>query len=242
MPRKRFSFDSMKNAATTMFLVICLFALEFCAAPRPTTAITGSWKDPEAKKYSTFFVVVLNKNLQVRSALEGEVSSLLKKQDVKAVKSLDVLGKDEKIETVEEKKAAVEKIQSLNYDAIVTVTLLKSTEEKRYVPGVSSYTPANVGVGSGYYNPSTGANQAPGGNSAFGMYYQDGGDVYNAPGYYETTKIYFIESRVFEANGAKLVWSAQSEAIYAGDLKAAARDFATAIVQKMNVDGIIRKD
>jgi len=223
-----------------MAMGVCMLILGSCAAPRPTTTFTGSWKDPEAKSYQTFFVVVMNKKHQVRSALEAEVSRLLKKEHVKAAKSLDVLGKDEKIETAEEKKAAVAKIQSLTYDAIVTIKLLKSTEEKRFVPGVSSYSPANVGVGSGYYNPATGANQASGGHSAFGMYYMDGGDVYNSSGYYETTKVYFIESNVYEANGAKLVWSGQSEAIYAGDLNAASRDFSTALVQTMKQAGLIR--
>jgi hypothetical protein len=232
----------MKYASGTILMFICLFVLATCSAPRPTTTITGSWKAPDAKSYQTFFVVVLNKKLQVRSALEGEVARMLKKQDVKAAKSLDILGKDEKIETPEEKKAAVEKIQSMNYDAIVTVALLKYTEEKVFVPGVSSYSPANVGVGSGYYNPATGANQSAGGHSAFGMYYMDGGDLYNAPGHYETTKVYFIESNVYEANGAKLVWSAQSEAFYAGDLNKASRDFATAIVQAVKQAGLIRKD
>jgi hypothetical protein len=232
----------MKYLSLIMLLGSGLLITGSCSAPRPTTSITGSWKDPQAKSYQTFFVVVLNKKLQVRSALEGEVSRSLKKEHVKAAKSMDVLGKEEKIETAEEKKVALEKILSMNYDAIVTVTLLKSTEEKRFVPGVSSYTPANVGVGSGYYNPSTGANQSAGGRSAFGMYYMDGGDLYNAPGYYETTKVYFIESRVYEANGAKLVWSAQSEAFYAGDLNAASRDFATAIVQEMSRARLIRKD
>jgi hypothetical protein len=232
----------MKYLIRSMCLGVLLFGLQFCAAPKPTTTITGSWKDPEAKNYQTFFVVVLNKKLQVRSALEGEMARLLKKEGVEAAKSMDVLGKDEKVETTEEKKAALEKIQSLNYDAIVTITLLRHTEEKRFVPGVSSYTPANVGVGSGYYNPSTGANQAPGGHSAFGMYYMDGGNVYNAPGYYETTQVYFIEVNVYEANGARLIWSAQSEAFYAGDLNSASRDFSTAIVNAMRQAGIIHKD
>jgi hypothetical protein len=213
-----------------------------CKSARPTTTITGSWKDPEAKTYKTFLVAVLNKKLSVRSTLEGDVSKMLKKEDVQADKSMDVLDKDEKIETDEEKRAAVEKIQSLNYDAIVVITVVRHTDEKRFVPGNSSYAPANVGVGSGYYNPATGANQSPGGQSAFGMYYMQGSTISNSPGYYVTDQVYFLRSNVFDLKTSRIIWSAESESFYGGDLAVASRDYSTAIVTAIKQAGIIHKE
>jgi hypothetical protein len=229
-------------SAPLMLVAACFFALASCKSARPTTTITGSWKDPEAKTYKTFLVASLNKKLSVRSSVEGDISKLLKKQGVDADKSMDVLGKEEKIETDEEKKAAVEKIHSMKYDAIVVVSVVRHTDEKRFVPGKSSYAPANVGVGSGYYNPATGANQAPGGNSAFGMYYMDGSTTYNTPGYYVTDQVYFLRTSVFDLKTSKLIWSAESESFYAGDIAAASRDFSTAIVTAIKQAGIIKQE
>lgn len=237
----QFSIPHIRVSRTARMLLLCFPLLVACAAEKSTTVITGSWKDPEAKKYESFFVVVLNKKYAVRGTLEEDISRLLKKEGVEAVKSVDVLGKDEKIETTEEKQAAVEKIQSLGYDAIVTVTVLRSTEENRYVPGTSSRAPANVGQGSGYYDPRTGANQGSGGQYAFGTYYMSGSTAYNTPGYYETDKVYFVQSNVYEAGTAKLVWSAQSETFYPGNLAAASRDFSMGMVAAMKEAGIVVK-
>src|SRR5882757_2938637 len=176
-----------------LLLIICI-ALASCSTRRPTTNITGSWKDPEGKSYQNFFVAVLAKNLPARSSIEGDISRDLKQEKVKATKSLDVLGHNEKVETAEEKQAAVEKIQSLGYDAIIVVTLVKQTEESHYVEGTSSYTPANIGVGTGYYNPVTNTSSGNGNYGAFGIYYMDASSAYNTPGYYATDKIYFVQS------------------------------------------------
>jgi hypothetical protein len=156
-------------------------------------------------------------------------------------KSLDVFGKEQKIETQEEKQAAVEKIQSLGYEAIITVSVLRHTDESRYVQGTTSYSPTTVGIGTGYYNPASGANQGSG-TYMFGTYYMGASSAYNQPGYYETDRVYFVQSNVYEAGTAKLIWSAQSETFYPGNLTAASRDFSRAMVKAMKEAGIVLSD
>jgi hypothetical protein len=227
----------------TILFVACFALLNSCATRRPTTNITAEWKDPERKSYQNFFVAVLAKNLQARSSMEGDISRDLKREKVKAIKSLDVLGHNEKVDTPEEKRAAVDKIKSLGYDAIMVVTLLKQTEENRYVDGTTSYTPTNIGVGTGYYNPVTGSTAGTNGNyGAFGMYYMAASSATSTNGYYETDKIYFVQSNMYDAKTEKLVWSAQSDTFFAGDLATASNDFAYVMVDALKKANLIYKN
>jgi hypothetical protein len=230
---------SLHTSVLVVLLILCFAVLESCSTTQ-ATKITGSWRDPEAKNYKDFFVAVLSKNLPARSTLEGDISRRLKREGVKVTQSLDIFSHTEKLETAEEKKAAVEKIQGLGHDAIITVTLVRHTEENRYVPGANSYTPTNIGYGSGYYSPTTGA--LPAGNySSFGGYYTNASSLYQTPGYYEMDKTYFVESRMFDTKTSRLVWSAQSETFNPGDLDNASDDFSLVMVDAMKQAKLIYK-
>ena len=228
------------NTLLLVLLIICV-ALESCAPTVKATNITASWKDPQAKTYKNFFVAALVKNRPARKYIEDDISDNLKQERVKAAKSLDILGHSENVETPEEKKAAVEKIRSLGYDAVVVVTLLRTQEESRWVEGASSYSPTNVGVGSGYVNPLTNAASIPGAYGSFGMYYTDTSTPYNTPGYYEKSKTYFVQCNVYDVETSNLIWSAQSETFDPGNVAAASDDFALAMVNALKAANIIYK-
>jgi hypothetical protein len=221
---------------------LSLALLSACSAVKPATNITGSWKDPETTTtYKDFMIVVLSKNLPVRSTFEGDISRKLKAEDVKASKSLDIIPHTEKVETIEDKKAAVEKIQSLGHDAIITVTLVKQTEENRYIPGQTQYQPTTIGVGTGYYNPVTRESQGGGNYGAFGVYYMAASKAYSTDGYYTVDKNYFVQTNMFDTKTAKLVWSAQSETFNPGDLSKASGDFSYVMVEALKKSGLLYK-
>ncbi len=227
----------VKHRYVVFLVIFSLMLLDSCSSTT-ATQITASWKDPEATSYQDFFVVVLSKNLPARSTVELDIARRLKKEGVKVEGSLELFPHVEKVATDEEKKAAVEKIQSLGHDAIITVTLLKKTEESRYVPGATSYTPTNIGYGTGY-TPATGGAPVQGTYGAFGTYYVSGSKPYQSEGYYETDKTYFLESRVFDAKTSKLVWSAQSHTFYPGSLPSASEDFSMVMVDALKKAGLI---
>lgn len=232
----------MKSFANVFLSSILFFigfaVLESCSSSATATKITGSWKDPEAGVYKDVFVAVLTKNKQARATLELDISRQLKKTGTKVTGSLALFPHTEEVETAEQKKAAVEKIQSLGHDAIMTVTLIKKTEESRYIPGTTSYAPTNLGYGTGY-TPATGGAPLTGTYGAFGGYYVNGSSVYTTPGYYEKDKTYFMESRVFDTRTAKLVWSAQSETFNPDDLATASSGFSLVMVEALKKAGLV---
>lgn len=230
----------MNTSFRLLLLISSCAVLESCSSTT-ATSITGSWKDPEAKNYTNYFVAVLHKKLSVRSTLEKDISRRLKHEGVKVTESMSIFPHTEDVETAEQKKAAVEKIQSFGHDAIITVTLVKHTEESRYVQGTSAYAPTNMGYGTGY-TPATGGAQTTGSYGAFGGYYVSGSSLYQSPGYYETDKTYFVESNVYDARTSKLVWSAQSQTFNPGDLATASGDFSLVMVDAMKKAGLINKE
>jgi len=232
---------SLHRSLQLTFIITCIVAWVSCATRTPTTTITGSWKDPEGKSYKDFLVAGLSKNLQARSSFEGDIAKKLKHEGVKAAESWLILGRDQKLDSAEDKKAALAKIQAMSYDAIITITLVKKTENARYVPGTTSYAPTNIGVGTGYYDPATGLNQGGGSYGSFGTYYMSASTVYNTEGYYETDKEYFVQSNVYDAKTAKLVWSAQSETFNPANLAMASSDFSYVMTEAMNKANLIYK-
>lgn len=219
-------------------VLICFVVVLSCGTP--ATKITGSWKDTNAISYKDFFVAVLSKNQQVRQQLEGDIADRLKRQHVKVTRSLEVFKHSEKVETPEERTAAIEKIKNLGHEAILVVKLVNKTEDTRYVPGTSSYAPTNIGIGTGYNLQTTGA-PPPGQYGAFGMYYLDNYGAHNTPGYYQMDQSYFLESNLFDAKTEKLVWSAQSEVFNPANLPSASGDFSFVMVDALKKGNLIYK-
>ena len=212
---------------STAFLA-CLIILVSCS---PGTTITGSWKDPSASGYKDFFVTVLTHNLGARSVIEHDIATKLRSKDVKVTQSLEIFPSNVKFENEAERKAAVEKVQSLGYDAIITVSLVKKAEETRYVPGTTQYAPMNYGFGTGY--------NGAGYYGSFGGYYNYGYSTYSTRGYYEEDKIYFVESNLYDAKTTKLMWSAQSKTFNPSDITSASSDFAWSMVDRLKKDKLV---
>jgi hypothetical protein len=222
----------------TILITLCFGLLLSCGTP--ATQITGSWKDPAATNYKDFFVAVLTKNLQARQRLEADISTRLTKEHVKVTRSLEVFPHTEKVETPEERQAAIVKIQSLGHDAIMVIKIVNKTEDTRYIAGTSSYAPTNVGIGTGYNLQTTGA-PPPGQYGAFGMYYLDNYGTHSTPGYYKMDQAYFVESNLFDAKTEKLVWSAQSEVFNPANLNSASGDFSFVMVDALKKGNLIYK-
>jgi hypothetical protein len=228
------------NVCSSVMAAAWMVSLAFwvsCSSPH-ATQISGSWKDPGATTYQDFFVVVLSKNLPARTTLESDISSRLRKEGVKVTRSLEVFPHSEKEATAEERKAAVEKIQSLGHDAIITVSLVKKEESTRYVPGKIQYAPATVGYGASY-NQATPGTVNTGYYGTFGGYYNYGYSTYSSPSYYEMDKIYFVESNVYDVKTSKLVWSAQSETFNPLNLDIASADFSAVMVNALKEANLI---
>jgi hypothetical protein len=212
-----------KQILKSFTLIITITAvLSGCS---PSTKILGSWKSPEAESvgYSNLFVAALiGDNYVTKKTIEDDIDELLIQKGVQAISNLETV-KPGLMLTNENKDQVVQEIKKSGRDGIMTIAIIDQTNETRYVPGTTSYSPM-------YYG---------GGYGRFGGYYGMYGPSTYSPGYYATDKNFYIEINLYDLATEALVWSAQSETTNPASIDKAAQEFAYVVVDKMIKDGII---
>ncbi len=198
-----------------------------CFACKPSTEITGSWKntnvDIAKNEISTILVTALTSRVNVRQTVEDDLAAALQKKGYKIVKSLDVMPPTFSNGEKPERKDLMAKISGTGADAILSVALLDKETDNRYVPGNYSYAPVPR---FGYYR-------------TFWGYYNNWYPMLSSPAYYEENKTYFIETNLYDAETEELLWSAQSETYNPQSLNSFAKEFAEVVVSKMEKDGVL---
>lgn len=206
-----------------LFLQISTIVLIFSSCAT-NSMITGSWRDQsiDLKKYSRIFVAVMTDNVPARQKVEDEISSSLKSLGLTTVKSIDVFPPNLTNMGPIRSDFAMQKVAATNSDAILTIALIDSKSESKYVPNVSVY-PVNS---FGYYR-------------TFGGYYDFWyGNLYNN-GYYTTENTYYIETNLYDASSGKLVWSTQSESYNPGSLDSFLSGYKKAMTKQLKKDNLI---
>lgn len=191
----------------------------------PSVKILGSWTGPSTppEGYSNIFVTALTDNILARQTVETDLDNLLLEEGVNAESSFDILPPGFKSDGVD-KEEVLRKIRELGTDAILTVAVLDQTNETRYVPGSTMYSP----MGYGYYG-------------RFWGYYNYYNPVMYDPGYYTTDKKYYLEANLYDAQTEELVWSSQSETTNPSSIETFSRSFSTTIINQLIKDGLIAK-
>ncbi len=210
------------NSLISAFAVI-VFSLSVMSCGTSTN-ITGTWQNPEmtVTGYDAILVTVLTPNVVARRAVEGSMVEELRSKGVKAQASIDVFPPNF-MNTQPTKEEVLTKVRDENMKGVLTVALLDTQEDTRYVPGTTAYAPYPR---YGYYGSFGGY---------YGTYY---GRVYD-PGYYTTSRTYFIENNLYDVDSEELVWSAQSRSYDPSNIESAARSLAKALVYEMDKAGIL---
>jgi hypothetical protein len=198
-----------------------------CYSCGPSTKISGTWTNPDAigKAYNKIVVLALTDNIQAKQNVENTLQNQLKQEGIQTAKSMDMFPPDFKDAKLTHEQI-LQKVGESNYEAVLTVSLLDTKTETRYVPGTGAMGYAPFGYG--YYG-------------SFGGYYNYMFPMTYSPGYYTQDKIYYIETNLYDALTEKLVWSAQSETYNPSDLVSFSKGFAKVTVDKMKAEGVLRK-
>ena len=202
-------------------IALSVVLLNSCATS--STVITGSWESPgNEESYANIVVAALVPTISTRSSIEQKMATSLQEEGVEASQSTDVLP-PRYIEERDKKQEILDAIRNNGTDGILTVSLIDQETETRYVPGAETYAPYPY---YGFYG-------------TFWGYYSYWSPRFYEPGYYESQKIYFIETNLYDAETENLIWSAQSKTYEPVDLENFSRDFANAIVEQLVEDGVI---
>src|SRR5436853_2837133 len=151
--------------------------------------ITGTWKSPSysSKSYETILVTALTNHAVPKATVENDMAVLLSKNSVSAYKSIDLFPPDI-TNSDSDKVTIMRKVQGMNIDAILTISMLKQETETRYVNRQAVYDPFAYN----YYRN-------------FWGYYSYWYPYSYSPGYYDE-KVYFIETNLYDVKTEDLVW------------------------------------
>lgn len=192
--------------------------------------VLSSWVNKEelkGKKYSKVFIAVLTQNTSSKTILEYDLAATLNEQGYQTVKSTDALSGSFRDNPNLTKDDVLAKVRETNCDVILTVTLLDSKTETRYVPGTSVYA---------YYAPYP----AYGYYGGFGTYFGYYAPAIYSSGYYTTDKTYFLESNLFDAATEKILWSVQSSTYNPDNIKEFSSRYCKLLVSQAKDDELLK--
>ena len=127
-----------------LLLLVAAVSLGACST---TTRITGSWKDPAVDastgESKSVLIVPLSRNIELRTKLEDALAAKAAEQNIEAVKSSDIFTPDF-FQVLPGREELLGQIKQTGVDAILTVSLIDTESETRYVRGSTHYAPMPV--------------------------------------------------------------------------------------------------
>jgi hypothetical protein len=205
--------------------VICLALATLLGACSTPTMVSSSWRKPRAtaNNFKNIFIAALTKEVSTKQSLETGLQELLQKKGLMVEKSVDVFPPTFSTQTGQQRELVLSKIQGTNADGILTITLLRKETENRYVPGNGMWNP---GFRYGYYN-------------RFWSYYNNWYPQVYSAGYYDQTKVYYIETNLYNAKTEELIWAAQTRTYDPSSTTSFLKGYVDAIYERMVKDGLI---
>lgn len=215
----------MKHSITSIFsILLCCLLLAACAS---STEITGAWKSPALQKSKApdkILVTAMTSRANARERVESDLANAIEKKGYTALKSIDIMPPNFTQGKEPDKEALLSKIKGSGVDAILTIALIDKETENRYIRGPYGYEPIPR---FGYYG-------------RFWGYYNTWYPTLYSPGYYKEDKVYFLETNLYDARSEELLWSAQSETYNPANLESFSKDFATAVLNRMEADEVLK--
>ena len=157
-----------------------------------STKLSRTWTDPKYRgsQYSDLLVIGVAEQEDIRRSFERKFAEKLEKVGIKAVESLAVMSKDQKIE----KEAVLAVVERTGVDGVL-LTYLVAVKEKEVASPSATYAPVDD-----YH-----------GGSAQDMFsaYEKG----SASQYYSTRIKVRLETNLYDAKTERKVWSARSRTL-----------------------------
>ncbi len=200
--------------------VALLFSLTACKS----TEMVSSYKAPEVenKTYDNIMVAGLTGKYIPREVIENELVEALRKKNINADHSLNILPDDKSMDAESVRDNVLERIDGKGYDAYLTVVMIDKESETTYVPG-STYNP--VGTYPYYRN-------------MWGYYHHRYAMVYD-PGYYTEEDFYYLEANLYDAETENLIWSGQTETYEPLSMQELSDEFAGVIANELKSENLL---
>ncbi len=177
----------MRRSLLALGMALICIACVSCATK---TELSGVWKadSAEARPMEQILVIGIAENDINRRSFEDNFAAALKEQGANAVPSYQILPNSDRLS----KESIQRAIRGRGIQGVVVTQLVGVDERQEYVPP-KTYVRPNYD-GRGLYG-----------------YYGRGYEVTHTPGYTINTTIVRLETHLYDASSAELVWAAHSE-------------------------------
>lgn len=207
----------MKNIS----LILGLFLMVSCSS----TKFVDTWRNEEIKTFTPkkLLVIGMTDNLTARKIFEEDLKNAFILRNINAVESTTVLNKNftNTKKSEEEINQMIKEIINEGFDAVI-ITAVKGIEKVNYP--------------SGYY--STGYRL-----THFGSYYLRFQDVYYTPEYYESYKVYNVETSIYYINkdvNKSLVWVGSLNLVDPKTIKSTVKNYVAKIIKQLERENLIK--
>ena len=199
--------------------ILCCWTLALAVSACGTvTKVPTAWKDPAYKGegFARIFVIGIGENDGSRRLFEDHLAKELAKRGVVAEASYSRLPSTARLT----EGAIQEAMLGGKFDAVTISHLVGEEQQTEYVPPRSYTVPRTYG---GYYG-----------------YYHSHWDVVHQPGYYKTNTIVRLETNLYDAGNADLVWSGQSNTMNPSSVADTIASATQAVAKQLAKDGVLR--
>jgi hypothetical protein len=204
-------------------VLVLMMPLFLLLAACSSTNVTNSWKaqDISQANFRKVLVVAMvpEKDRNLRQQMENEMVDDLSKKGYSAVSSYAEYGP--KAFAGMNEKQVLHELDRNNVDGVITIGLQNTEKSENYVPGNVRYEPYAV---------------------VYNRFYRTYQTYYNrvyTPGYSEERTNYFFETNLYDVNGNKLLYSAQSQSFDPSSASQIANEVSKAVVKDMEKKGIL---
>jgi hypothetical protein len=205
----------MKKNHLWCAVVLAILAGVACATK---TTLSNVWRSDSYPRgtIQRIFVIGVAQNEANRRSFEDAFAAALALQNVDAVASYELLPASERLS-----KASIENaISGRGFQGVLVTRLLNVDERTTYVPPSTYVRP-------GYYG--------------YGMYgyYGSSWDVVHNPGYTVTETIVRLETHLYDARTADLVWAAHSDTFDPSSIAAGVDSVTKKLSRQLAEDGML---
>jgi hypothetical protein len=204
-------------------VLVLMMPLFLLLAACSSTNVTNSWKaqDISQANFRKVLVVAMvpEKDRDLRQQMENEMVDDLSKKGYSALSSYAEYGP--KAFAGMNEKQVLHELDRNNVDGVITIGLQNTEKSENYVPGNVRYEPYAV---------------------VYNRFYRTYQTYYNrvyTPGYSEERTNYFFETNLYDVNGNKLLYSAQSQSFDPSSASQIANEVSKAVVKDMEKKGIL---
>jgi hypothetical protein len=206
----------MKSTRNYFKFAFYAFILISCASSK----LTATWQATPGQSYhfKNIAIIGIANNADIRKSVEDAMETDLESKGFHATGALMFLPPEATKETIS-KDIVIAILKDNNFDAVITINLVKKESDTTYVPGQYYYVP-NYSV-------------------PFNDFYGQTANFAYSGGYYDESTTFILQTNLYNFPEGKMLWSAQTHTTPLSEISATAQALSLTLCEALLKDKII---